>query len=58
MSCAEQIMLAACFMLVSYLAYSWTLKLEAICCSEKCVRFHWTTGRYIVEERSPQLQQN
>jgi hypothetical protein len=32
------------------LAYSWTLKIEAICCSEKSVVFQRTTLRYIAED--------
>jgi hypothetical protein len=38
--------LAPCFTLVSYLAYSSTLKMEAICSSETSVDYQLTTGRY------------
>jgi hypothetical protein len=41
---------AACFALVSCLAYSSTLKMEAICSSETSVGFHGTTRRYIPED--------
>jgi hypothetical protein len=34
---------AACFMLVSYLAYSSTLKMEAVYPCKMLVDFHWTT---------------
>jgi hypothetical protein len=37
-------------MLVSYLAYSSTLKLQATYSSETSVYFHWTTGSYIPED--------
>jgi hypothetical protein len=37
------------FTLVSCLAYSSTLKMEAICCSETSVDFQWTTWRYMPE---------
>jgi hypothetical protein len=53
MSCAEQVLL-----LVSCLAYSYTLNMEATCSSETCFGFHRTTGRYALEERSPQLQRS
>jgi hypothetical protein len=36
-------------MLVSCSAYSATLKMEAICCSEMLVDIQWTTWHYIVE---------
>jgi hypothetical protein len=35
-------LLATCFMLVSCLAYSLTLKMEATCSSETSVDFKWT----------------
>jgi hypothetical protein len=38
---------AACFRLVSCLVYSSTLKMEAICSSEKSVHFHRITCHYI-----------
>jgi hypothetical protein len=44
--------LAACFMLVSCLTYSSTLKMDAICSSETCVEFHRTTRHYIPEGRT------
>jgi hypothetical protein len=40
------------FMLVSCLAYSSTLKMEATCCSEMSVDFQWTTRHYIPEHRT------
>jgi hypothetical protein len=39
--------LASCFMLVSWVAFSSTLKMEAICSSETSVGFQQTTRRYI-----------
>jgi hypothetical protein len=45
-------LLAACFMLVSFLAYSSTLKLEGPCSSEASVDFHWTIRPYIPEDRT------
>jgi hypothetical protein len=44
-------LLAACFMLVSCLAYSSALKLEATWFSETLVEFQRTTCRYIPEDR-------
>jgi hypothetical protein len=38
---------ATCFTLVSFLGYSSTLKMEAICSSETSVNFQQTTRRYI-----------
>jgi hypothetical protein len=38
------------FTLVSYLAYSSTLKMEAICSSEISVGFQRTTRRYLPED--------
>jgi hypothetical protein len=40
------------FMLVSCLAYSSTVKIEATCSSETSVEFHRTTRRYIPEDRT------
>jgi hypothetical protein len=48
--------LATCFMLVSYLAYSSTLKMEATCSSETSVDFQRITRRYIPEERALRLK--
>jgi hypothetical protein len=45
--CSE---LAVCFMLVSCLAYSSTLTMEAVYYSETSVGFHQITRRYIPEE--------
>jgi hypothetical protein len=45
-------LLATCFMPVSFLSYSATLKMEAICSSETSVEFQRTTQRYIPEERT------
>jgi hypothetical protein len=44
-------LLAAWFTLVSCLAYSLTLKIEAICSSKMSVDFPWTTQHYIPEDR-------
>jgi hypothetical protein len=41
---------AACFMIISCLAYSSTLKMEAVCSSETSVDLHWTTRRYIPKD--------
>jgi hypothetical protein len=43
---------ATCFTLVSYLAYSSILKMEATCSSETSVDFQQTTGRYNPEDRN------
>jgi hypothetical protein len=43
--------IAVRFMLVSYLAYSSTLKMEAVCNSEP-VDFCWTTLCHILEART------
>jgi hypothetical protein len=39
-------------MLVSRLAYSSTLKMEATCSSETSINFQWTTWRYIPEPQT------
>jgi hypothetical protein len=44
-------LLATCFMLVSFLAYSSTVNMEATCSSETSVEFQRTTRRYIPEDR-------
>jgi hypothetical protein len=49
-------LLVACFMLVYCLAYSSTLKMEAICSSETSVYFHRTTRRYMPEDRTLPLK--
>jgi hypothetical protein len=41
-----------CFSLVSCLAYSSTLMMEAACSSETSVDFQWTTQCYIPEDRA------
>jgi hypothetical protein len=46
---------AACFMLVSCLAYSSILKMEAIRSSETSIDFHRTTRHYIREDRTLKL---
>jgi hypothetical protein len=46
----EEALFATCFTLVSCLAYSYTLKMEAICFSETSVDSQWTTWYYILEE--------
>jgi hypothetical protein len=45
-------LLAVCFMLLSCLAYSLTLKMVAICSPETFVDFHQTTLNYILEDRT------
>jgi hypothetical protein len=47
----KQSLLAACFMLDSYLAYYSTLKMKAVCSSETSIDFQRTTWRYIPEDR-------
>jgi hypothetical protein len=47
-----RVLLAVCFMLVSCLAYSSTLKREVICSSETPVDFQRTTWRYIPKVRT------
>jgi hypothetical protein len=42
--------LSPAFTLVSWLPYSSTLKMEAICSSETSVDSEWTTQRYIPED--------
>jgi hypothetical protein len=43
---------ATCFMLVSCLAYSSTLKMEVTCSSETLAGFQWTTQHYIPQDRT------
>jgi hypothetical protein len=45
----SQALLTTCFMLVSCLAYSSTLKIEATCSPETLVDFQCITQRYIPE---------
>jgi hypothetical protein len=45
-----ELSLPPAFMLVSCLAYSLTLKMEAIYSSEMSVDFQWTTQHYIPED--------
>jgi hypothetical protein len=49
---ASRALLATCFMLVSFLVYSSTLKTEVTCSSETPVVFQRTTWRYIPEDRT------
>jgi hypothetical protein len=51
-------LLAACFMLLSCLAYFSTLKLEEIRSSETSVGFNPTTPRYIAKDRNPRFLNN
>jgi hypothetical protein len=44
-------LLAACFMLVSCLAYPSSPKMDAIYSFETLVELHWTTWRYILENK-------
>jgi hypothetical protein len=53
MSAWNKALLAACFMLVPYLAYSSNPKMETICSSETSVDFYRTTWHYIPEVRTP-----
>jgi hypothetical protein len=46
---ASSVLLALSFILVSYVAYASTLKMEATYSSETLVDFQWTTRRYISE---------
>jgi hypothetical protein len=46
-------LLSSSFTLVSCLAYSSTLKLEATCISEISANFQQTTQRYITEDKTP-----
>jgi hypothetical protein len=48
----ETALLAACFMLVSFLAYSSTLMRQAIRYSETFVEFHRTTQCFITQDRN------
>jgi hypothetical protein len=45
-------LLATCFTLVSCLAYSSTMKMEATCSSETSVDFQRTTRHYIPEDKT------
>jgi hypothetical protein len=51
MNMSLQALLATFLMQVSFLAYSSTLKMEAICSSEASVDFQQATRRYIPQER-------
>jgi hypothetical protein len=46
----KQVLLGTAFTLVSFSAYSLTLKMEVICSSEMSVDFHQTTWRCILED--------
>jgi hypothetical protein len=43
---------ATCFILVSCMAYSLILKMEATCSSETSAGFRWTTWHYIQDHRT------
>jgi hypothetical protein len=47
-----KVCLTPAFTLVSFPAYSSTLKKEAMCSSETMVDFQWTTRRYIPEDKT------
>jgi hypothetical protein len=47
-------LLATCFTIVSCLAYSCALKMEASCSFEKSVNFEWTSRHYNPESRNHQ----
>jgi hypothetical protein len=44
-------LLAACFVLISCLAYSLTVKIEVTCYSKMLVDFQWTVEHYIPEDK-------
>jgi hypothetical protein len=46
------IRLAACVLLCSYLAFSSTLKIEAVISSENCMNSYRTTRLYVSEDAS------
>jgi hypothetical protein len=48
----QQNFLAACFMLVSWLAYSSTLKLKVTCSPKTSADFQWTTWPYFPDDRT------
>jgi hypothetical protein len=48
----QQSFLAACFMLVSWLAYSSTLKMKATCSPKTSLNFQWTTWPSFPEDRT------
>jgi hypothetical protein len=51
MYCLQTVtLLAACILLVAFLAYFSTLKMDAIFSSEMSVNFYYTTGRHIPED--------
>jgi hypothetical protein len=52
----HQSLLANCFMLVSCMAYSSTLKMETRCSSETSSDFHLTAERYVLEDATLQYQ--
>jgi hypothetical protein len=41
-----------CFLLVSFLSYPLTLKMEAVCFSRMSLDFYWASGCYIPEDSS------
>jgi hypothetical protein len=49
---ASRALLATCFIIVSYLAYFRTLKMEPTCSSETSADFQPITRRYIPEDRT------
>jgi hypothetical protein len=49
---ARSALLAACFMLVSYMAYSSIVKMEAKCSFETSVYFEWITRHCIPEDKT------
>jgi hypothetical protein len=51
----KQALPATCFMLVSCLAYSFTLKMEVTCPSEVSVDFQQTAWHYITKDRTFQV---
>jgi hypothetical protein len=52
MGSEQSTLLAACFMLISCLAYSSTVNMKARCFSKTLVDFQWTTWRCIPEDRT------
>jgi hypothetical protein len=45
-----ELLLATCFFLVSYRAYSSTLKMHVTCSYRTSSEFKWTTSHYISED--------
>jgi hypothetical protein len=48
-----RVLLAACFVVISFSACSFTLKMQAACSTKILVDFHWSTWPYIPEDGTP-----